>query len=348
MPEFLNNPVLIEVFIIISLAILSRVAGILFYRFAGRLSRLTRTSLDDRITEILRRPFSISIFFAGLIVSLTYVELPQDVVFYISAISYTILILLWSRTLINLSNVVVNHIMSRISDDTGLRDDVVPMVRNISKVLIIGIALFLFLSVWKINITPLLASAGIAGAIVAFAAKDTMANVFGGVSIFFDKPFKIGDYIVLDSGERGEVATVGLRSTRIKTRDDIMITIPNSIIANTKIINESAPVPKFRIRIPISVAYGSDIDLVEKTLLEVASSTENVLSQPAPRVRFRSFGDSGLNFELLCWAREPALRGLTVHQLNCSIYKEFESKEIKIPFPQRDIHIYKKDIEKTT
>ncbi|MEW6214412.1 MAG: mechanosensitive ion channel domain-containing protein [Nitrospirota bacterium] len=199
------------------------------------------------------------------------------------------------------------------------------------------------LSVWKISITPLLASAGIAGAAVAFAAKDTIANFFGGISIFVDRPYKIGDYIVLDTGERGEVVEIGIRSTRIKTRDDILISIPNSIISNTKIINESAPIPNFRVRIPIGVAYGSDIEIVEKTLIEIASQNENILNEPEPRARFREFGESSLNFELLCWAREPALRGLTVHELNKEIYKRFEEKEIRIPFPQRDIHIHGKE-----
>ncbi|MEW6002875.1 MAG: mechanosensitive ion channel domain-containing protein [Nitrospirota bacterium] len=150
----------------------------------------------------------------------------------------------------------------------------------------------------------------------------------------------IGDYIVLNTGERGEVVEIGIRSTRIKTRDDILISIPNSIIANTKIINESAPIPNFRVRIPVGVAYGSDIDVVEKTLIEIASQNENILKEPRPRVRFREFGESSLNFELLCWAKDPALRGLTVHELNKAIYKKFNERGIKIPFPQRDVHIY--------
>jgi MscS family membrane protein len=119
-----------------------------------------------------------------------------------------------------------------------------------------------------------------------------------------------------------------------------MITIPNSIIANDKIVNESAPFPNFRVRIPVSVAYGSDIDLVEKILLEIAGTNTNILPKPAPRVRFREFGDSALLLELLCWAKEPALRGVTIHELNKVIYRKFNEMNIIIPFPQRDVHIY--------
>ncbi len=159
------------------------------------------------------------------------------------------------------------------------------------------------------------------------------------LSIFFDKPYKIGDYIDLEGKERGEVVHIGIRSTRIKTRDDIQISIPNSIIANTKIINESAPVPKFRIRIPIGVAYGSDLDKVQEILVRLAKENGNVHEDPEPRARFREFGDSSLKFELLCWAEDPALRGLTIHELNLAIYKAFNENGIVIPYPQTDVHI---------
>jgi small-conductance mechanosensitive channel len=214
-------------------------------------------------------------------------------------------------------------------------------METVWKLIIVAAGLMFILSIWNINITPVLASAGIVGVAVALAAKDTLANFFGGVSIFFDRPYKVGDYIVLDTGERGEVVEIGIRSTRIKTRDDILISVPNSILANTKVINESAPVPKFRIRVATAVAYGSDIGLVEKTFLEIAGANSNVLEEPSPRVRFRTFGDSSLNFELLCWAKEPALRGLTVHELNSAIYTTFKEKGITIPFPQRDVHLYR-------
>jgi len=184
-----------------------------------------------------------------------------------------------------------------------------------------------------------LASAGIAGFAVAMAAKDTLSNLFGGVAIFMDRPFRPGDYIVLDDNERGEVVQIGLRSTRILTRDNVMITIPNSIITNTRIVNQSSPMPMFRVRLKIGVAYGSDIRQVETILLEQVRSNPLAAQNPEPRVRFREFGDSSLNFELLCWARRPQDRGRLVHGLNTGIYDAFDEVGIEIPFPQRDVHL---------
>ncbi|MBI5248775.1 MAG: mechanosensitive ion channel family protein [Desulfomonile tiedjei] len=185
----------------------------------------------------------------------------------------------------------------------------------------------------------LVAGLGIGGIAVALAGREALSNLLGTIMIILDRPFKLGDYITLSDGERGAVAEVGFRSTRIRTRDDILISIPNSIVANTKMINESAPVSLSRIRIGIGVAYGSDLKGVEDILLKLAEQNELVVREPSPRIRFRRFGDSALELELLCWIDLPELKGPTIHQLNWAIYEEFQKKGVEIPFPQRDVHI---------
>ena len=145
----------------------------------------------------------------------------------------------------------------------------------------------------------------------------------------------------LDTGERGRVTQVGLRSTRLLTRDDVEITIPNAVIANAKIINESGgPWEKERIRIRVGVAYGSDLQLVRRVLADAASGHPNVCTDPAPRVRFRSFGDSALEHELLCWIDEPVLRGRVVDALNTSVYEKLMAAGIEIPYPKRDVYLH--------
>ena len=117
----------------------------------------------------------------------------------------------------------------------------------------------------------LLAGAGVIGIAVGFAARDTLANLISGVSIVADAPYKLGDYIVLDTGERGVVSSLGIRSTRLMTRDDVEVSIPNAVIGSAKIINESGgPWEKYRIRIPVGVAYGSDTELAHRLMLETA------------------------------------------------------------------------------
>jgi small-conductance mechanosensitive channel len=155
-----------------------------------------------------------------------------------------------------------------------------------------------------------------------------------------DSPYKIGDFVVLDSGERGEVTHIGIRSTRMKTRDDVEVTVPNSVMGNTKIINESGgPYQKFRIRVAVGVAYGSDIDKVREILMDIALNDEEVCADPEPRVRFRQFGASSLDFELLCWIDQPVLRGRVLDSLNCKVYKRFIEDKIEIPYSKHDLYI---------
>lgn len=185
----------------------------------------------------------------------------------------------------------------------------------------------------------LVAGLGIGGLAVALAGREALSNLIGTVMIILDRPFKTGDYITLSDGERGVVAGVGFRSTRIRTRDDILISIPNSIIANTKMINESAPDSVSRIRIKVGVAYSSDLKKVEDVLLGVADRNEQVVGQPAPEIRFRQFGDSSIECELLCWIALPEQKGPTIHHLNRAVKEAFQESGIEIPFPQRDVHI---------
>ena len=221
-----------------------------------------------------------------------------------------------------------------------IQPQTLPLFYNASMLFIIASAVYFLFLAWKIDPTAWLASAGIIGLALSFAAKDSLANLFAGAFIIADTPYQLGDFIVLGSGERGMVTQIGLRSTRLLTRDDVEITVPNSVMGNSKITNESGgPYEKERIRVPVGVAYGSDVDQVEKLLLDVAKAHPEILEDPEPRVRLRAFGDWSLNFELLCWIKEPVLRGRLRHLLCKKIYKSFMAEGIEIPYPKRDVYL---------
>lgn len=239
-------------------------------------------------------------------------------------------------------NIVTIAIISvRRIQEEALNADVIKLV---CRLVSLGLVFVLFYRAgghFGLPVAAVFASAGVAGVAVALAARETLANFFGGVSIFLDRPFRAGDYIVIESGERGEVRAVGMRSTRLLTRDDVLITIPNSVITNVKIVNQSAPRAPFRVRIKVGVAYGSDLDAVEEALLSSAAENSLVLESPSPRVRLRAFGDSSINYELLVWVGHPKYRGRSVHQISREIYRRFSEQDIVIPFPQRDVYLHK-------
>lgn len=252
----------------------------------------------------------------------------------------TVLLIASSWTIVAVGNSIAQYIItSKRLIARNIDANLIRLISRLVTLVLLCVLLWNTSDYLGISLAAVFASAGIVGLGVALAARETLSNFFGGVSIFLDRPFKTGDYIVLDSGERGRVAEVGLRSTRLLTRDDIQISIPNSLMTSTKIINESAPRPKFRVRIKVGVAYGTDVKRVEETLLSVARNNDMVVLTPEPRVRFRYFGDSSLDFELLCWVRRPEDRGRLIHELNKQVYIAFDTADIQIPFPQRDIHL---------
>jgi small-conductance mechanosensitive channel len=216
-----------------------------------------------------------------------------------------------------------------------------PLFDNLARLILLGAAAYFLLLAWHLNISGWLASAGIAGLALGLAAQDTLSNVFGGLSIIADAPYKVGDWVNLDGGERGRVTQIGLRSTRMMTRDDVEITVPNAAIASGKIINESGgPSRKSRVSVLVGVAYGSDVDQVREVLLRAARGVELVADDPEPRIRFTEMADSALVFRVLCWIEFPELRGECVDGLNTAIYKALNAEGITIPFPQRDVHFY--------
>lgn len=334
-----NNLVQASLIFLIA-AIASRVARAIIERIHRHAAGRTANPLDDHLFSILQRPVATSILLIGIYLALLKSQLVVEQMPFIESVLVTIAVFFWLRCVLDGARFSLRLLSGDDSRLKVVQNHTLPLFENIAVIIIYGAAIYFIFVAWEIDVSAWIASAGILGLALSFAAKDTLANLFAGVFILADTPYKIGDFIVLDSGERGKVTHIGIRSTRILTRSDVEVTIPNAIMGNTKIINETAgPSSKYRIRIPIGVAYGSEIPKVREALLKAATSIEKVESDPAPRVRFRTFGNSSLDFELLCWVAEPVLRGQVSDILNEAIYNEFNQQHIEIPFPQRDINL---------
>ena len=297
------------------------------------------SKFDDELIRMLQRPVFVTFALTGLAVATRILEFSDTASFITLGIIRTIAIFIWYGFFRNAFATILLAISRTIGKSSSLVS-MLPLVETVARVVMLALAIYFVFLAWNVNVTAWLASAGIIGLALSFAAKDTLANLFAGVAIAADTPYKKGDFITLESGERGMVTLIGLRSTRMLTRDDVEITVPNGIIGNGKIINEAGGAsPKHRIRVAVGIAYGSDVDQVVTVLNAVAVENEFVCKIPAPRVRFRSFGDSSLDFELLAWIERSVDRGRILHELNCSIYKRFDQDGIVIPFPQRDLHV---------
>ena len=220
----------------------------------------------------------------------------------------------------------------------------VPVAKFAAEILILATGIFMILATLKIDITPLLASAGVVGIAAALAAQDFLGNIFGGIVLYTDGPFTEGDWVYL-SNTYGRVLHVGLRSTRIMTEDSQMMIIPNSMISNNIIMNYSKPAEALLIRENVGVAYDSDVMLVKQSLHDaVASAAEKSSALSAEietEVDFMEFGDSALIFELTFGAASTRVRRDAADAVNTEVIRIFRERGIEIPFPQRVITINK-------
>ena len=217
--------------------VVGKIADWIVSGIIGRFAQKSSNEFDDKLVDLVHRPIFLSFALLGLGLATRRLGLPPAPTFITLGILKTIAIFILYGTVMRLMALVVET-FSRTQDRKIVQSGMLSLLHIVMKIVALAIAgYFLFLA-WNIDVTAWLASAGIVGLALSFAAKDTLSNLFAGVSIIMDAPYKTGDFIILESGERGVVTDIGLRSTRILTRDDIEITVPNGIIGNGKIINE--------------------------------------------------------------------------------------------------------------
>lgn len=301
-----------------------------------RLARTSASDLDDALVARIRGPLMLSIMLLGLGWGMRWLE-EGTLRILVFGLIWTLAVVMWSVVIAGGGVLVLNALSRR---GRAIQPKTLPLFVMIWKIVVYGAAAYFLLAAWHIDVTTWLASAGVAGIAVGFAAKDTLANLFSGVFIIADAPFKIGDYIVIDGELRGEVTEIGLRSSRILTRDDVEVTVPNAVIGNAKIVNETGgPRTALRARIKVMVAYGSDVESVRAALLAAVDGVPHVLSAPEPRVRLRELADAGLRFELLAWVASPELRGRVSDALNVRVYEGLREAGIEIPYPQLDLRV---------
>jgi MscS family membrane protein len=337
---FAGHPMLQGSAVILITVMLASTLTWIIYTLLKQITRRTNTYLDDRLLNVARGPIYYSLMMLGMSTGIRLMQLsPKFTEF--SMLSFkTLGVVIWTLFFIKVAKILIKQLAWLGNRHRIIQPQTVPLFDNFSKVIIIVIAVYITFEIWAIDMTAWLASAGVIGIAIGFAAKDSLANLFSGAFILADAPYKINDYIVLDDGTRGKVTHIGLRSTRLLTRDDVEITIPNSIIGNSQITNQSGgPHRKFRLRVAVGVAYGSDLDHVQAVLLDLAKTDPYLCEEPIPRLRLRQFGASSLDYELLCWVDDPERRGIALHSINTRIYKRFEQENIEIPYNKQDIYL---------
>jgi small-conductance mechanosensitive channel len=236
---------------------------------------------------------------------------------------------------------IVARLLARSRIEGGVRLAVGTIVRYF----VIALGFVVILQTAGIDLTALNVLAGAVGIGVGFGLQNIISNFVCGLIILFERPVKVGDRIEV-AGVLGNVVAINARSTTIETNDKIAIIVPNSKFITENVVNWSYSARRARFRIPVTVANGSDVRLVERLLLEAAREVPDVLADPPPSVRFLKFVDNGLYFELRAWSEKLLDRqGKLTSLLNFAIYEKFNVHGVVFPNPQRDIHIRSGRIE---
>jgi len=346
------NDILNAALIFVVAWLLSRLVRLFFAVIEKRIVSRTRAELDDMILRSIRGSVGVWIWVMGLKWALQSLHVGAfglfvgdaeaitqtwdniiDGVFYI--LIALILVTLVTRTFYAAADWYIRRIAERF--ESRADDELIPLIKRLFQIATWAIAIIIVLDHFGIGVNSLIVALGTGSLALGLAAKETLSNMIAGFVLFVDRPLRIGDRVLLENGTKGDVAEIGLRSTKILTFENTIMVVPNAQIVNEKVTNLSYPDPKIRVMVDFGVAYGSDLDKIKDIVLGVAVKHPKILEEPEPKVYFIDFGDSSLNMRLVARTADYKDQWDTAEEIRIDIWKAFRANGIEIPFPQRDV-----------
>ncbi len=346
MPGFLpHHPRLAEVLVSLGLLLASYVAARIVAYLLGLLVARSApdapTGLDDRLLAALERPVTYSLFLVGayaalhrLPVGTAWLQLIHSL-FFVSAVllvtlafarSYAILLEWYARP-------------GRTLNASQLASEFRPLFSKLGKLFLAMIALIVVLQHFGVNVQSLVVSLGVGSLAVGLAAQDTLSNMFAGFTIMMDRPFRVGDRIQLATGEVGDVQSIGMRATLLKTTDETILIVPNSVLVKERLVNLSLPTHHVTTRVSMSVAYGTDLTKVRAILKGAARGCALVDQEREPEVQVTRIVDFSVNCLLVFWVKHYADQGRASGLVYEEVHRLFAEAGIAPPLPTtRVIH----------
>ncbi len=312
---------------------------------ARTFARETETKVDDMVVELMKGPVFLLIIFFGFQHSMPIGGIDSSQIPFLDSVLGMMLtaLITWISYKVFKDILVYYGKMLSAKTQTDLDDRLIPVISKLGGMVIIIFGVVAIFGSFGFDIALFLAGMGFLGIVIGFAARSTLSNFFAGIFLMLDRPFKPGDLIVIGSGEVCRVAWVGLRSTKLyHISSHQMITLPNNMLAEEKVINITQPDERFRTKVEIGVAYGTDLDHVKKTLLGIVNSHPDVLKGEDTKVIFRvlEFADSSINVKVIFWVNNVGNKWRVESELKETIDKRFKEERIDIPFPQRVVYLH--------
>lgn len=231
-------------------------------------------------------------------------------------------------------NALQNRILTRFELDSGLRYT----LSRVTYYIIVTIGLLISFQFVGIDLSSLAVIFGLLSVGIGFGLQNITNNFISGLIVLFERPISVGDRVEV-GGVEGDVLEINIRSTKIRTLNNISIIVPNQEFVGSNVVNYSHGDPSFRLDVEVGVSYASDLDKVLKALEEVATDHPDVMRNPKPQIHFKSFGDSSWDMQLRIWIPDVKKRYIIRNEINQAIVRKFNELDIEIPFPQRDLHV---------
>ncbi len=325
--------------ILIGSIIFAQIFNFTLKKYVKRITKKTKSDIDDIILSIITKPLYILIVFIGLYLALKSLSALASHTLWIDRAFFVITVLIVSL----LVSRVVAILTSRWLNVQKKFEKTPKLINKITTVVIYLIAFLMILSYFKIEITPLVATLGLGGLAVGLALQATLSNFFAGLHIISDRPINVGDFVELpDANVSGYVEDVGWRSTRIRTLPNQIIIVPNSKLAESIIINDSLPEQEMTALVQVGVAYESDLKKVEKVTIDVARKIQKTVSGAVksfePFIRYHTFGDSNINFTVILRIEKFVDKYLVTHEFIKALKQGYDKEGIEISWPVRKIY----------
>ncbi len=332
-----ENKYLLSLLIVAIFAFLGKFVLFIFSQYLERFASKTKNKIDDLVFHNTKGPLFLVLLGYGIKLALLNLNVNGT----IEKIIDSVMALVFLYAIMKGIDIMVETWAITFSKKTksNLDDVLLPMLQKVTKVVFALIGLMWVLKIWKIDITPYLAGVGISGIVLGLALQDSLKNVFGGISLLLDKTYQVGDKIQLESGEVGIIHDIGLRSTKLVNFDNEVVYIPNGYLANSRVLNYARPDPKVRTHVAFGVDYGTDVDKVRKTVLEVIKRMEGVLTEPAPSIQFIEMGDFALKFKAYFWVEKWGESYSKKLEATEKIYNALRKAKIGIPFPTQTVYL---------
>ncbi len=333
------------IIILTSSVVIGFICQVVVFGWLKSLAKKTKWRGDEIIIHAMQGWVILWFLIAGLSIAIPRVIIDPQALFIVSKILLVI-------TIFSITAVIANIAVGFVDIYSTAIKEAIPrttILTNITRVFVLLIGILIILNALGISIAPILAGLGIGGLAVALALQDTLSNLFAGLQIIVSKQVKPGDYVKLASGEDGYVEDITWRNTTIRELSNNLIIIPNAKLAQTIVKNYHLPEKGMAVLMQVGVSYDSDLEKVEKVVIEVAKETlrevPGGIRDFEPFIRYHTFGESGIQFTVILRVEEFASQFIIKHEFVKRLHKRFKDENIKIPFPIRTVYLENKERE---